>query len=246
MEQQICGTSVATTMLYLAGTIQSSGEWQKRISMQKAAAENDKRVGTRYSDCSSGDAQFPIVCIGMSAGGIEPLQTLFRGLAPDTGMAFVVIHHLRAGYRTHLPEILSGCTSMPVELVNARVSFEPNHVYVITPGQEIGLTDGSFTSQPRAKVHGWTNIISVFLSSLTRSRHRGVAVILSGMDEDGAEALKLFKQHGGTTIAQAPNTAGCRSMPQAAIKTGVVDYILEPEAIAGQLETIAKQFHYGG
>src|SRR5690242_11348673 len=88
---------------------------------------------------------FPVVCIGLSAGGTEPLQTIFRRLGPTTGMAFVLIHHLREGYQSHLPHILSFCTSMPVQLINRGVRFKPNHIYVVTPGQEIGLTDGSFT-----------------------------------------------------------------------------------------------------
>jgi chemotaxis response regulator CheB len=186
------------------------------------------------------DTDFPVVCIGLSAGGIDPLQTIFRGISPRTGMAFVVIHHLREGNVSHLPEILSRCTLMPVHLVKAAIPFEPNHVYVIDPGQEIGLTDGLFTSQPRTKKHGWTNVISLFIASLTGSRHPGIAVILSGMDEDGTAALKQFKQHGGVTIVQAPETAGSRGMPTAAIMSGAVDYILDPEAIPGQLQQIAK------
>jgi chemotaxis response regulator CheB len=185
-------------------------------------------------------AQFPIVCIGMSAGGVAPLQTLFRTVSPKTGMAFVVIHHLRQGHPTLLPVILSNCTSMPVQLVEPGIALQSNQVYVLPSGQEMVLTDGAFALHPRTKLRGWANVVSLFLDSLTESQHAGIAVILSGMDADGAKALKAFKQRGGITIAQIPNTASNREMPLAAIKTGAVDHILEPEAIAGRLERIAE------
>lgn len=83
--------------------------------------------------------------------------------------------------------------------------------------------------------------MSVFLDSLAESKYGKVAVILSGMDADGANALKTLKRNGGIVIAQTPYTASSREMPEAAIKTGAVDYILEPVAMAGQLESIAEQ-----
>ncbi|HEY7304885.1 MAG TPA: chemotaxis protein CheB [Bryobacteraceae bacterium] len=210
------------------------------IDDPESGAEN------KWSD-GSGDSpiahtvQFPVVCIGLSAGGIAPLQMLFRALNPNTGMAFVVIHHLRQEHPTLLPVILSSCTSMPVQLAKPYIAIQPNHVYVIPSGKEIILTDGAFAVHARSKLRGWANVVSVFLNSLTESRHGGIAVILSGMDADGAQALKAFKQRGGIVIAQEPDTASSREMPSAAIKTGVVDYILEPEAIAGQLERIAGE-----
>lgn len=198
-------------------------------------AKEKSRNGSINSELRFGHtAQFPIACIGISAGGIEPLLTLFRALSSKTGMAFVVIHHLRQHHPTHLPAILSRCTSMPVQLAETGSTIAPDHVYILPSGQEITLTDGAFALHPRKKLRGWANVVSLFLDSLAESQYGKVAVILSGMDADGAEALKGFQQHGGITIAQDPYTASSRQMPEAAIKTGAVDYILEPEAIAGQ------------
>ena len=188
-------------------------------------------------------ATFPVVCIGMSAGGVAPLQTIFRTLSPDTGMAFIVLHHLRQAHPTLLPLILSHSTSMPVQLVEPGTPIEPNHVYILPSGQEVVVTDGAFALHARKNVRGWSNVVSLFLNSLTQSQHGGVAVILSGMDGDGAESLKAFKQRGGITIAQAPDTASSREMPLAAIRTGAVDYVLEPELMARQLKAIAEHFN---
>ncbi|HEY7417459.1 MAG TPA: chemotaxis protein CheB [Ktedonobacteraceae bacterium] len=181
----------------------------------------------------------PVVCIGLSAGGIKPVQELFRALSPQTGMAFVVIHHLRKEHPTLLPGILSKCTEMKTDLARSGMSIEPNHVYVIPSGAEITVCDSTLEAQPRTVNRGWSNVVTLFLASLTQSSHPGIAVILSGMDKDGAAGLKDFKQHGGVTIAQAPGTAMNPEMPDAAIRTGAIDYVLPPEAIATQLEKIA-------
>jgi len=183
---------------------------------------------------------FPVVAIGMSAGGILPLTQLFSRLKPTTGMAFVVIHHLRKA-PTLLPEILSKKTMMPIEIVSPGMLIRPNHVYVLRSGMELTTLDGSFEVRRRSKVTGFTNVFTLFLNSLSNSEHPGIAVFLSGVDKDGAAALKGFREKGGLTIAQPPQSAQQPEMPMAALDTGYVDHILSPESIAEELEQIAKR-----
>ena len=187
-------------------------------------------------------AIIPIACFGMSAGGIGPLKTIFRELSTHTGMAFVVLHHLR-NLPTMLPEILSTCTDMPIELAVRGRLLRPNHVYVLPSGMEVRVTDGFFSLRPRSKRTGFSNVLTVVLESLVGGRHPAVAVILSGVDADGAAALRAFARSGGIVIAQAPDTAERTGMPLAAILTGAVDHVLPPQAIAGQLERIAREFN---
>lgn len=187
-------------------------------------------------------AAMPIVCFGMSSGGVGPLKTIFRSLSIHTGMAFVVLHHLRTA-PTLLPAILSTCTDMPIELAEGGHLLRPNHVYVLPSGKEVKLADGFFSLHSRSKRTGFSNVLTVVLESLVRGSHPAVAVILSGMDADGAAALKAFSRGGGIVIVQAPATAECNDMPAAAILTGAVDHVLPPEAIPGQLERIARDFN---
>ena len=91
---------------------------------------------------------------------------------------------------------------------------------------------------------GGTNVRTVFLDSLSRSQHSGIAVFLSGLDKNGAAALKHLKNQGGIVIAQKPSTAASPDMPFAAIETGQVDYVLEPEEIAATLNDIAEHFKH--
>ena len=185
--------------------------------------------------------EFPVVCIGMSVGGLQPLRTLFRNLPIDTGMSFVVLHHLRRT-PTHLPEILRSCTRMPVLLVDQDLPLRANHVYVLRSGKEMSLKDGEFLVEAAKKAQGRSDVITTFLLSLSVSKHPGIAVILSGLDEDGAAALRAFKQHGGITIVQDLYSAEKAEMPHSAIRTGAVDHVVRPEAMAPLLESIAARF----
>src|SRR5713226_7623792 len=64
------------------------------------------------TEAGSGVLPFPVVGIGASAGGVEAYIELLSELAPDTGMAFVLVPHLSADFETHLVEILARHTSM--------------------------------------------------------------------------------------------------------------------------------------
>jgi chemotaxis response regulator CheB len=189
----------------------------------------------------------PVVCLGLSSGGIEPLRTIMRHLKPRTGLAFVVISHVSRTQPSELPWLLAQWTRMPATVARNGLMLQPNHIYVIPPGQEISLSDGFFRVQPRSRLRGWSNVITVFLESLaTSQKHPGIAVILSGLDADGAAALKVFREKGGITIAQDLRSAEHHEMPTAAIATGCVDFVLRPEAIARKLETIAKDYWTNG
>ncbi|HVW07906.1 MAG TPA: chemotaxis protein CheB [Bryobacteraceae bacterium] len=184
----------------------------------------------------------PITCIGLSAGGLQPLKTIFEYLSPHTGMAFVVVSHVSRTEPTSLPNLLSRWSRMPSELARCGMILEANHIYIIPPGQEILLDDGQLRVQPRSKQRGWSNVLTLFLDSMVNSPRMSadVAVILSGLGADGAAALEGFHARGGIAIAQDPDSAEYEDMPRAAIATGFVSSVLPPEDIAGKIEEIAK------
>ena len=104
------------------------------------------------------------------------------------------------------------------------------------------LFGGNFVLEKRTKLSGWPNVITIFLRSLARNWDGIlIAVIVSGLDADGAEALKEVKEAGGITIAQTPEAAEWSDMPDSAIKTGYVDYVLSAETTADKILEIASQ-----
>ncbi len=183
---------------------------------------------------------FPVVCVGGSAGGLDAYTRLLRCLPADMGVAIVIVNHLRT-VATHLHEILPHYTKMPVELISESLLIRPNHVFVIPEQRDLHVQDGVFLLEPISKPRGWSDVITVFLRSLTANwEGKLIAVIVSGFDGDGSAALCGIREVGGTTIAQKPDTAGQPDMPQSAIASGCIDFILSPEDIAQKIVEIAR------
>jgi two-component system chemotaxis response regulator CheB len=182
---------------------------------------------------------FPVVCVGGSAGGLDSYIRLLKNMPADMGVAIVIVNHLRT-VATTLHEILPKYTQMPVELITEKLDIEPNHVYIIPEKRDLHVLNGEFRLKPISKPRGWPDVITVFMRSLIGNWDgKLIAVIVSGYDGDGAAALCGIKDEGGITIAQKPDTAGQPDMPQSAIASGCIDFILAPENIAQEIVRIA-------
>src|SRR5580698_5042511 len=177
-------------------------------------------------DAKSIAKDFPVVCVGGSAGGLDAYTRLLRHLPSDIGVAVVIVNHLRAA-ATLLHEILPRYTEMPVELITEGLVLQPNHVFIIPAQRDLHVLEGEFRLKPISKPRGWPDVITVFLRSLTQHWDGTIiAVIVSGYDGDGAEALCGIKEVGGITIAQKLETASRPDMPASAIASGCIDFIL--------------------
>ena len=163
---------------------------------------------------------FPIVCVGGSAGGSAAYSQLLRHLPPEMGAAVVIVNHITRTPTT-LHKILPRHATMPIELITEGLPIQPNHIFIIPSNRDLQLLDGKFRLKPISKPKGWPDVITVFLCSLAQNWDgKLVAVIVSGLDADGAEALSHIRRVGGITIAQTPGTAEWSDMPESAIKTG--------------------------
>jgi chemotaxis response regulator CheB len=183
---------------------------------------------------------FPVVCVGGSAGGLDAYIRLLKHLPTDMGVAIVIVNHLRT-MATHLHEILPSYTKMPVELISEKLDIQPNHVFIIPEKRDLHVLDGEFRLKPISKPRGWPDVITVFLRSLTQNWDgKLIAVIVSGYDGDGAAALCGIKEVGGITIAQKLDTAVQPDMPESAIASGCIDFILAPEDIAKEIVRVAQ------
>lgn len=182
---------------------------------------------------------FPVVCVGGSAGGLDAYIRLLKHLPADMGVAIVIVNHLRT-VATMLHEILPHYTKMPVELITEKLDIEPNHVFIIPEKRDLHVLNGEFRLKPISKPRGWPDVITVFLRSMTENWDgKLIAVIVSGYDGDGAAALCGIKEVGGVTIAQKLSTTAHPDMPESAIASGCIDFILSPEDIAKEIVRIA-------
>ena len=183
---------------------------------------------------------FPIVCVGGSAGGLDAYTRLLRNLPDDMGVAIVIVNHVRT-VATQLHKILPHFTAMPVELITDHLLIQPNRVFIIPEQRDLHVLAGDFHLKPISKPRGWPDVITVFLRSLAEHWDgKLIAVIVSGYDGDGAAALRSIKEVWGITIAQRLDTAKQPDMPESAIATGFVDFVLSPEEIAKTIVQIAQ------
>ena len=189
----------------------------------------------------SNEKDFPVVCVGGSAGGLDAYTRLLQNLPADMGVAIVIVNHVRT-LATMLHEILPRYTSIPVELITEKLDILPNHVYIIPERRDLHVVNDEFRLEPISKPHGWPNVITIFLRSLTDNWDgKLIAVIVSGYDGDGADALCGIKEVGGITIAQKPETASQPDMPESAIASKCIDFVLSPEEIAKKIMSIAHK-----
>ncbi len=182
-----------------------------------------------------------LVGIGASAGGLEAFRKLLSFLPADTGLSFVLIQHLDPTHPSAVAEILGRATRMPVTELKGSTSVKPNHIYVIPPASDVSLLKNNLKLQPRMLSLGLHLPINFFLESLANEKkNQSIAVILSGTATDGTLGLGAIKAQGGITLVQEPRSAKHDGMPQSAIRSGMVDFVLTPENIARELVKIAQ------
>lgn len=187
------------------------------------------------------ESDFPIVCVGGSAGGLDAYIRLLQNLPADMGVAIVIVNHITI-MPTQLHEVLPRFTTMPVELITERLRITQNCVFIIPENRDLHVLDGEFRLKPISKPRGWPDVITVFLRSLTQYWHgKLIAVIVSGYDGDGAAALCGIKEVDGITIAQKLSTASQPDMPESAIDSGCIDFVLSPEKIAEEIIRMARE-----
>ena len=186
---------------------------------------------------------FPIVGIGASAGGLDAIKKMLSAIPEDSGMAYVVVQHLSPDYHSNLPQLLSHQTPLPVHEIINDINLAPNHIYIIPENTLVIAEDGILKLKQRTRSEKRNNSIDVFFESLAEVHKTfAIGVILSGTAFDGTAGFKKIKELGGATIAQDPESAAFKGMPQSAIDADLADYVLNPEHIPSQLLNIQKSY----
>ena len=199
------------------------------------------------SATQSGDA-LPgglVVGIGASAGGLAAFTTFLANTPADTGMAFVLVQHLDPHHKSLLVELLGARSAIPVLEAEDGVAVRENCVFVIPPDATLTIKDGILRLVTPAPPREQRRPIDTFLAALAEDcGDRAVAIVLSGVGSDGAQGVRMIKERGGLTLAQAEfDHVAQGGMPRSAADTGMVDHVVPVEAMPGLL--IAYQQHLG-
>lgn len=187
---------------------------------------------------------FPIIGVGASAGGVEALQVLFRSLPSTMEAAYIVVVHLAPDHESQLASILAKSTTMSVLQVESDTTVEPGTVYVIPPNRYLILQCSTLHLEPMPQPRPLPRAIDhLFISLAEEQQERAICIVLTGADHDGTVGLKAIKAAGGMAVAQVPETAQHPAMPESAIDTGLVDYVLPVEKMGEALEGYINRSH---
>jgi two-component system CheB/CheR fusion protein len=188
-------------------------------------------------------SSFLIVGLGASAGGISALEEFFRAIPANCGMAFVVVTHLNPSRESHLPEVVSRYTALPVRIAEDNMKIEVDGVYVMPPARRMTIQNGTLRLVATEDGKRDHKPIDLFLASLAEDQGTSaVGVIMSGGDGDGALGVKVINERGGLTFAQTSDGQGPLNpqMPESAMATGIIDFALPASQIGTRLLRIAR------
>src|SRR3954471_24327227 len=174
------------------------------------------------------------IVIGASAGGMDALQVLVRGLPPDLAAAVFIVMHV--GIRSHLAQILDKAATLPVVPADTGMTIEKGQIYVAAPGKHLLIHDGHTLLRrgPRENLSR-PAIDPLFRTAAASRGGRVIGVVLSGNLNDGTAGLRAIKRCGGLAVVQEPRDASVPSMPESALRHVEVDHVVPVEEMAGLL-----------
>lgn len=182
-----------------------------------------------------------IVGIGASADGLKALESLFRSLPADIGMAFVVVVRPK-NLKGPLDTILAPFTAMPVAMAANGEPVKPGHVYVCPAGRIVTVKQGQLQLAPPETSLRHFPIDQTMVSLAGDCGESAIGVLLSGRGSDGARGLRAIRERGGLTLAEEADGAdqAYRQMMDTAIASCAIDLVLPAEAIGPRLAKLAR------
>ena len=182
-----------------------------------------------------------IVGIGSSAGGLEALSALIAALPNNLGLSYVVIQHLSPTHKSMLVQLLGRETSMAVCEIEDQMIPQVDVIHIAPASRNTIFKDGRFILMETKRETLPKPSANVFLTSLANEKTEdAIGIILSGTGSDGTVGLREIKANGGFTFVQEPSTAKYTGMPQSAIDSGCVDWVLPPDKIASEITNIVR------
>ena len=187
------------------------------------------------------DGRRDLVVIGASAGGVEALTRVVKGLPADLRAAVCIVLHIAPGSPSMLAHILSRAGPLPCRPARDGERLCPGVILVAPPDHHLVIEDGHvrLTAGPRENGHR-PAIDVLFRSAAAALDGRVVGVVLSGTRDDGSAGLAVIKSSGGATIVQDPREALYAGMPASAIANVAVDAIVPSELLAGTIAAMVK------
>ncbi len=200
---------------------------------------------THSAHAPEGDSQMPgrdIIVVGASAGGVEALGQLVRGLPGDLPAAVFVVLHIPPHGTSVLPNILRRAGRLPADHARDGEPIVPGRLYVAPPDYHMLIKPGHvhLARGPSENSHR-PAIDPLFRTAARRYGRRVIGVVLSGVLDDGTAGLLAIKNQGGLAVVQSPDDALYPGMPQNALDNVAVDHSLPVAKIGPLLSRLAAE-----
>lgn len=177
-----------------------------------------------------------IVAMGSSAGGLNALTHVLRSLPKNFPSSIVVVQHLSPEHKSMIAALLGRSSQMKIKQAVHGEIMLPGTVYIAPPDEHLLVGPGKIQLAHSQLVHFSRPSIDLLFESVAGTYgSRAIGVVLSGSGRDGAAGIRAIKEAGGITVVQSPDTAEFRPMPQAAVDTGCIDFIVPLEKIGSTL-----------
>jgi two-component system, chemotaxis family, protein-glutamate methylesterase/glutaminase len=182
-----------------------------------------------------------LVVIGASAGGVEVLTRVVRGLPADLRAAICIVLHISPSGPSMLAHILGRAGPLPCRSARDGERLQPGVILVAPPDHHLAVEDGHVRLTVGPRENGHRPAIDVLFRSAAKALDgRVVGVVLSGTRDDGSAGLAVIKSSGGATIVQDPKEARYAGMPASAIANVAVDAIVPSELVASTIAAMVK------
>jgi len=182
-----------------------------------------------------------VVAIGASTGGPQVIESILKELPASYPASILLVQHIAPGFLSGMVEWLQHCLALKVKIASAGEKLAPGTVYLSPEGKHLGLSSsGHIELSEEAPFNGHKPAVSYLFRSLAENYPNCLALILTGMGQDGAAELLQLKQRGAITIAQDKASAVVHGMPGAAIALGAHCHILDPASMASTLANLNR------
>jgi two-component system chemotaxis response regulator CheB len=175
-----------------------------------------------------------LVVIGASTGGPRALGYLVPELPVDGRTAYLIVQHMPAGFTRSLAERLDASSQLAVREAAAGDRLQPGLALVAPGDYHLRLSaSGAVELDRSARVHGVRPSVDLALhSAAARCARRTVAVILTGMGQDGADGAGAVRRAGGWVIAEDQSTCVVWGMPRAVVERGLASRVVPLDGMA--------------
>lgn len=178
--------------------------------------------------------RYEAVVMGTSAGGLAALTALFETLPARYPLPILLVQHRAKDSQDLFEEVLQRKCRIEIKQADEKERILPGRIYVAPPDYHMLVErDRTLSLSFDAPVtFSRPSIDVLFESAALVYRHKLVAIVLTGSNNDGANGIRAVGNAGGLTIAQDPKEAAYAYMAQAAIDTGKVEHVWSLAGIA--------------